>query len=74
MDVRYYIDPQTSEPHIHNHGVTEREVEDVLSRPGEDRPGIGGTRVILGRTSAGRHLRVIYRPITDGMFVITKKR
>lgn len=73
MEARYYIDPDTGQPHIYNHGVTEREVEDVLSRPMEDRPGRGGSRVALGQTRAGRYLRVIYAP--DGaptvVFVIT---
>lgn len=60
-------------PHIYNHDVTEEEVEDVLSRPGEDRAGREGTRVALGRTSGGRHLRVIYvpDPELDSVFVIT---
>jgi hypothetical protein len=73
MDARYYIDPNTGEPHIHNHAVNEREVEDVLDRPIEDRPGQDGSRVALGQTRAGRFLRVIYVP--DGepgaVFVIT---
>jgi len=28
--VRYYIDPETTQPHIYNHGVEENEVEEVL--------------------------------------------
>ncbi|HEY5566748.1 MAG TPA: DUF4258 domain-containing protein [Gammaproteobacteria bacterium] len=71
MNIRYYIDPETGAPHIHNHGVTESEVEDILARPGEDRPGTEGTRVALGQTSAGRYLRVIYVAETSGVFVIT---
>jgi len=38
MKIRYYIDPETKQPHIYNHGVNEDEVEDVLRKPGEDRP------------------------------------
>jgi Domain of unknown function (DUF4258) len=71
LNVRYYIDPQTRLPHIHNHGVEESEVEEVLAHPGEDRPGAEGARVALGQTSAGRHLRVIYVPEPDGVFVVT---
>ena len=73
MNVRYYIDPQTGEPHIYNHGVSEQEVEDVLSRPREDRPGHEGARVALGQTSSGRYLKVIYAPDPqpDSVFVIT---
>jgi hypothetical protein len=35
MNIRFYRDPATGEPHIYNHGVTEEEVEEVLRRPGE---------------------------------------
>jgi len=73
VDVRYYIDPETEQPHIYRHGVAEREVEDVLRRPIEDRPGREGSRVALGQTQAGRYLRVIYvpDPVPDSIFVIT---
>jgi hypothetical protein len=37
--VAIFIDPSTGEPHVYGHGVTEAEVEDVLARPIEDRPG-----------------------------------
>ena len=73
MTVRYYLDPETGEPHIYNHGVSEDEVEDVLRAPGEDRPGREGSRVALGQTRAGRYLRVIYVPDPEpqSVFVIT---
>ena len=71
LNVRYYIDPATGEPHIHNHRVSESEVESVLGRPGEDRPGSEGSRIAVGQTSAGRYLRVIYVPEVEGVFVIT---
>jgi hypothetical protein len=73
VNARYYIDPATDEPHIYRHAVGEREVEDVLGRPIEDRPGRDSTRVTIGQTRGGRFLRVIYVP--DGqpgsVFVIT---
>src|SRR6266545_3435974 len=58
------------------HGVAEREVEEVLWRPMEDRPGREGSRVALGRTQAGRYLRVIYvpDPVPDSVVVITAYR
>ncbi len=68
MQVRYYIDPQSGQPHIYKHEVDEAEVED---RPGEDRPGREGSRVAIGQTEAGRYLRVIYVPEPAGVFVIT---
>ena len=73
MNVRFYVDPETEVPHIHNHGIDEEEVIDVLSSPGEDRPGREGARVALGKTRAGRYLRVIYvlDPQPDSVFVIT---
>jgi len=73
VEIRYYVDPETGLPHIYRHGVEERDVEDVLRRPLEDRPGREGSRVALGRSQAGRYLRVIYVPDTvpDSVFVIT---
>jgi len=73
MRLRFYIDPETDQPHIYNHNVAESEVRDVLMRPGEDRPGQEGSRVAIGQTRSGRHLRIIYVPDPDenGIFVIT---
>ena len=73
MNIRFYSDPQTGVPHIRGHGVEEDEVADVLGNPGEDRPGREGSRVAIGKTQAGRHLRVIYvpDPAPDSVFVIT---
>lgn len=71
MKIRFYIDPKTNDPHIHRHKVTEQEVEDVLSHPGEDRFGHEGTRVAIGQTRSGRYLRVVYVPESEGIFVIT---
>jgi hypothetical protein len=71
--LRFYIDPTTNEPHIYGHDVNEHEVEDVLTRPIEDRPGSEGSRVAVGQTQAGRYLRVIYvsDPEPKSVFVIT---
>ena len=73
MNIRFYIDPQTGEPHIYNHDVSEDEVEDILLRPGEDFSGREDSRVAIGQTRSGRHLRVIYvpDPEPDSVFVIT---
>ncbi|MGH7900280.1 MAG: DUF4258 domain-containing protein [Thermodesulfobacteriota bacterium] len=73
MVVRFYIDPSTGTPHIHRHGIDENEVENVLARPIEDRPGREGSRVALGQTKAGRYLRVIYvpDPVPESAFVVT---
>ena len=73
MKARFYVHPETEAPHIYNHGIDEEEVIDVLSSPGEDRPGREGARVAIGKTRAGRYLRVIYvpDPQPDSVFVIT---
>lgn len=71
MEVRFYVDHETDEPHIYGHQVTEEEVADVLRSPGEDRPGREGSRVVIGRTQAGRYLRVIYVSEPRSVFVIT---
>ena len=73
MGIRYYMDPETGEPHIYKHGVSEAEVEEVLTRPLEDRPGREGSRVAIGKTRSGRYLRVIYVPDSRarGIFVVT---
>jgi len=73
MNLRFYIDPVTGEPHIHSHGVREEEVEEVIGNPTEDRAGREEARVAIGQTSSGRYLRVIY--VADSppqsVFVIT---
>ena len=73
VKVRYYIDPKTGQPHIYKHNVSESEVEEVLSQPGEDRAGADNSRVAIGRTLAGRLLKVIYVPDLEpkSVFVIT---
>lgn len=73
MKVRYHIDVATGQPHIYKHGVSEAEMEDLLARPGENRPGTEGSRMALGQTAAGRYLRIIYvpDPEPDSVFVIT---
>ena len=73
MNIRYYLDPTTGQPHILEHGVNEDEVEDVLETPGEDRPGRDGSRIAVGQTRGGRYLRIIYvpDPEPESVFVIT---
>jgi len=44
VDLRFYPDPETAEPHIYNHGVSEEEVEEVLEDPSEERPGKNNAR------------------------------
>ena len=53
--------------------MREDEVEDVLQKPGEDRPGKENSRIAIGQTRGGRFLRVIYvpDPELESVFVIT---
>lgn len=73
MKVRYYIDPETGAPRLYKHGVNEAEVEEVLRRPGEDRPGTDDSRIAIGQSLSGRYLRVIYVPDPQpgSVFVVT---
>lgn len=73
MDIRYHRDPETGLPHIYDHGVTEREVEEILGAIGDDYPARRDSRMKLGQTAAGRYLQVFYVPDEDGigLFVIT---
>ena len=73
MRIRYYIDPETGLPHIYQHGITEDEVEDVLSHPIHDLRGRDESRMAIGQTEAGRYLKVVYTidPAPDSVFVIT---
>jgi len=73
MNIRFYIDPETGEPHLHRHSVREDEAEDALRSPLEDRPGHDGARVAIGQTRAWRYLRAIYvpDPEPDSLFCIT---
>ena len=73
MNIRFYLEPATGQPHILEHGVDEKEVQDVLETPGEDRPGRDGSRIAIGQTRARRYLRVIYvpDPEPESVFVVT---
>jgi hypothetical protein len=48
MNIRYYIDLETGQPHTYTHNVSENEVEDILLKAGEDRSGKDGSRVAIG--------------------------
>jgi len=71
--IRYFIDPATRLPHIYEHGVSEREVEDILRKPLQDIRGRDNSRIAIGLTEAGRYLRVIYVPdaAPDSLFVVS---
>ena len=74
MEIRYHWDDDRDLPHIAAHGVDEAEVVDVVRRPLENLPGKRNSRIVIGRTAAGRLLVVICVPDEDGdgMFVVGK--
>ena len=52
--IRFYFDRETGEPHIHNHGIFEYEVEEAfLSGRGQDRASREGTRMLRVRPRRG---------------------
>jgi hypothetical protein len=73
MELRFWIDPATDLPHIDDHGVTEEEVRQVMSRAGQELPGGDGSRIRLGQTEAGRYLQIVYVPDkgAESAFVVT---
>jgi Domain of unknown function (DUF4258) len=73
MEVVFHIDPETGEPHIYGHSVTEEEVLQVLAKPGQVVHGRDASDIALGQTEDGRYLKVVYAPRRDGpgVFVVT---
>jgi hypothetical protein len=73
VELRFWNDAETGLPHIYGHGVTEEEVQQVLSRSGEEFPGTDNSRIRLGQTQAGRYLQIVYVPDEggDSAFVVT---
>jgi len=71
MNIRFYPDPETLEPHIYKHGVAEADAEDVLHWPEEDQRGRQGTLVARGRSQSGMPLKVLYIQYEYGIMVIT---
>jgi hypothetical protein len=72
VNVGFHTNPD-GEPHIHDHGVTEEEVLEALAAPLEQISGRDDSTILIGRTAAGRVLKVIFADAHDGegIFVIT---
>jgi hypothetical protein len=73
LEIRYNRDRETGLLHFASHDVDEDEVADVLLRPLENLPARRNSRIVIGRTRAGRLLKVIIVPDEDGLgvFVVT---
>ncbi|MBC7784963.1 MAG: hypothetical protein H7144_14085 [Burkholderiales bacterium] len=72
MNVSFHTDSD-GELHISAHNVREVEVIEALSRPLEIVAGRDDSYTAIGRTRAGRLLKIIYTDAVDkdGIFVIT---
>jgi hypothetical protein len=60
MDIRFHVDPETGQPHIYDHGVTEEEVRQVLMGQGDEFQGSRDARIRFGKTLAGRYLKGVF--------------
>ncbi|MEX1104092.1 MAG: DUF4258 domain-containing protein [Dehalococcoidia bacterium] len=60
MKYEFHLDPETGEPHLATHGVSEQEALDVLEEAELVLKGSGETMVAHGQTRDGRWLRVVY--------------
>jgi hypothetical protein len=72
MEIRFYHDPSSGQPHIFHHAVGEDEVQMFWRRRAKTGLVVKGPDAI-GQTSGGRYLRVTYvpEPDSDSAFVIT---
>ena len=70
--MRLNLDP-SGDPHIWSHNISEKEVAEALVDPLESIRGRGASIISVGRTRAGRYIKVIYSPDDFGadIFVIT---
>ncbi len=62
MELRFWNDPESGQPHIYQHGITEDEVRQVLLQPGVTLRGDRNSRTIMGQTAAGRCIKVVFCP------------
>lgn len=60
MNLRFYLDPETGQPHIYGHQVDEQEVEAVLMKPG---------RIVRDEKDRGSPLARHERDDTCGSFM-----
>jgi uncharacterized protein len=72
MNIRFHTDPD-GEPHVHAHGVSEAEVIEALGRLIFQTSGRDDSTILIGRTVAGRVLKIIFTDARDGdgIFIVT---
>lgn len=73
MNLRFYVNPETGQPHIYDHGVQEDEVADILDEPQRLSRGSNRSKIAVGQTRAGRWLMVVFieDPSPNSYFVIS---
>ena len=71
MQYKFYTDPETNEPHIFNHGVTEDEAIESIENKAEIKRSRKDSFVAIGRTAAGRTLKVVYVKKIDYLLIVT---
>ncbi|HNV72278.1 MAG TPA: hypothetical protein PKO06_21400 [Candidatus Ozemobacteraceae bacterium] len=54
MRYRFYINPETNQPHVLDHSVFEQEVIEAFENGFEDRHAVNKARSRIGQTYAGR--------------------
>jgi len=72
VNLRFLLDP-SGDPHVWSHHVNESEVAEAMADRLESVRGRGTSVITIGRTRAGRYLKVIYSPddLGDGIFIVT---
>jgi hypothetical protein len=76
--IRFFMDPESGQPHIYDHGVTEAEVMELfrnfpITQSGKTSPSGKPSTIATGQTDVGRFLKVIYfrDKVAIGIFVVT---
>jgi len=72
LKFRFYIDPETSEPHVYKHEVKEQEIIEIFTeRSYFERIRQDGSFEAIARTSSRRYLRIAFRRTEEEFFIIT---
>lgn len=72
MKFRFYIDPDTNEPHVYKHEVKEQEIIEVFTeRSYFERIRQDGSFEAIARTDQRRFLRIAFRRTGEEIFIIT---
>lgn len=70
-EIRFVLDRDSGQPHCAQHHVSPDEALEVLFHGRDRSSGHDGTWAVIGQTSRGRYLRVLYREVKDAVLIIT---